>query len=171
MKFRHLPSQSRIKELLEYEELSGVFVWKERIGSTSWKKSLTGTVAGSRGAKGIVIFVDGRGFYAHRLAWVYVHGDTLVAQQVDHKDCDCFNNRISNLRLASHGQNASNSRQRKGKALPKGVSTQTVGAKYRARIGVDGQVINLGTFVTPEDAHAAYVRAAISAKGEFARPR
>jgi hypothetical protein len=41
--------------------------------------------------------------------------------------------------------------------------------KWRAQIGYQGKVTNLGSFDTPEEAHAAYCEAAHRLHGEFAR--
>lgn len=157
--------------IFRYDVETGDLYWRVRTDATAnWNSKWAGRKAGTPCQKGTVIYVDWVPYYAHRLVWVYVNGDGLdVETQVDHKNCDCFDNRIQNLRLATHGQNASNSRLRKGKELPKGVSIQSRGNGYRARIGIDGKVVNLGTFATPEEAHAAYCAAAKSAKGEFAR--
>ncbi len=172
MKLKPLPSQERIRELLDYDSDTGVFTWLPRSPAKAWKISLDWTQAGSRGPKGIIICVDRVLYSAHRLAWVYVYGDVLDTEtHIDHKNCDCYDNRIENLRPATHGQNASNSRGWRKKALPKGVSLMARGKPYRARIGIDGKVVWLGVFDTPEEAHAAYVSAASVAKGEFARAR
>jgi hypothetical protein len=172
MKLKPLPPQSRIKGALNYNPDTGVFIWRWRSDMTlNWNSKWSGRVAGTKGPKGIVICLDWVGYHAHRLAWVYIHGNSLDEKtHVDHRNCNCHDNRIKNLRRATHGQNASNSRGWRKKKLPKGVSTQSRGqSSYRARIGVDGDVIHLGTFKTPEQAHAAYVAAARKAKGEFAR--
>jgi HNH endonuclease len=172
MKLKPLPPQSRIVTALDYNPDTGVFVWRWRPDMTlNWNSKWSGRVAGTRGPRGIVIFLDWKPYHAHRLAWVYVNGDGLDTKTlIDHKNCNCFDNSYKNLRPATHGQNGSNSRGWRKKKLPKGVSTQSRGKPgFRSRIGVDGAVIHLGTFRTPEEAHAAYVAAAQKAKGQFAR--
>lgn len=172
MRLKKLPAQKLLHAIMDYDPESGIFRWKFRIDYPAiWNRKCAGKIAGTPSGKGTVIFVNDEPFYAHRLAWVYVNGDTLDTEtQVDHRNCDCFDNRISNLRKARHGQNGSNSRGWRKKKLPKGVSTQTSGG-YRARIGVDGKVIHIGTYGTIAEAHAAYCAAAVKAKGEFARAR
>jgi hypothetical protein len=169
MHFRKLPTQARIRELLDYNAETGVFLWRDRGPVKGWKQSLVGTAAGTPNEKGVVIYVDGKPFYAHRLAWAYINGTIPEQMQVDHRDCDCWNNRWANLRLATHGQNASNARKKSGMPYPKGVRPQRRGGGFMARIQHQKRHIHLGTFPTIEAAHAAYVEAAQQLKGQFAR--
>lgn len=171
MKFKNIPSHKILHEILDYRPETGIFVWKKRqdVGAW-WNGKFSGKIAGCINKKGIIIYINSSPYFAHRLAWVYMYGDSLDGEKIiDHKNCDPHQNRINNLRVSSHGQNCSNSRKWTKKSLPKGVSIQPCGAGYRARIGMDGRVKNLGTFTTPEEAHAAYCKAAIRYKGEFAR--
>lgn len=52
-----------------------------------------------------------------------------------------------------------NFRKVKQRDLPRGVSKTREG-KYVALISIDNQVMYLGTFLTPSEAHEAYLRAA-----------
>lgn len=65
-----------------------------------------------------------------------------------------------------------NSRKRKNKLLPKGVTKDKsiVGDKpYRAKIHYEGKFYHLGRFISAEDAHEAYAKKAKELFGEFAR--
>lgn len=171
MKIKVLPSQERLHQILSYDPNTGVFRWKRR-PNCPHLHGLIGTVAGSQREKGIAIYVDGVPYYAHRLAWVYGYGDVLDTEtQIDHRDLDSHNNRLKNLRPATHGQNCSNSRRRRNRRhdLPKGVHHYNNSGRFKAVIGIDKKIITIGVFDTPELAHAAYIKAAVVAKGEFAR--
>ena len=88
---------------------------------------------------------------------------------VDHRDLDGLNNQRDNLRFATVSQNQMNTRIRKhNKSGFKGVSLHP-DRKWHAYIKKDGKGINLGGFDTPEEAHAAYCRAAESMFGDFSR--
>ncbi len=89
--------------------------------------------------------------------------------QIDHLNNNPFDNRMENLRIATHAENCSNARKWQKKQLPKGVSKQTISNRYRARLQVGKKVVYIGTFDTPELAHAAYTEAAQKYHGEFAR--
>jgi hypothetical protein len=90
-------------------------------------------------------------------------------QKVDHRDRNPLNNCRSNLRVATKVENARNrSAQRNNKSGLKGVSFVKKTGRWRATINVDGRQQGLGSFVTPEEAHEAYVLAAKRLHGEFA---
>ena len=89
---------------------------------------------------------------------------------VDHIDCDPLNNRRSNLRLATNSQNQWNSkRYRNNTSGFKGVSFHKNNNKWAANIQHNGKQRHLGNFDSPEEAHAAYCKAAEEFFGEFAR--
>jgi hypothetical protein len=168
---KDLPLQKRIHEVLDYNLETGEFRWKYRPELDGRENGRwAGKIAGSKGKKSIKIMIDGVQYSAHRIAWVYIYGDVLTQEiQIDHKNNNPFINRINNLREATHAQNCSNARKWKKKDLPKGVSVQTKSGRYRARLQVGKNVIHIGTYDTPELAHAAYCDAAKKYKGEFAR--
>ncbi len=148
-------SQERLKELLDYDSETGVFTNKVNRGRVR-----AGDIAGATQAVGYVIIgVDGTRYYAHRLAWLYEHG-CWPAEFIDHKDGDKTNNRISNIREASAGQNLENMCEAKVNNLSglMGVSRHVSGLFF-SRISVDKQKRHLGYFKTAEEAHSAYLKA------------
>jgi hypothetical protein len=150
----------RLHELLDYDPLTGVFLWKVSRG-----RIRAGAVAGTINTSGYrQIRMDGRAYLADRLAWLFMTADWPPGL-VDHRDRDTDNNRWSNLRVCNHSQNAANSLRKK--AGLKGVARR--GRRFCAAIKVNGKHLHLGHYDTPEDAHAAYLTAAISHFGEFAR--
>ncbi len=162
-----MPPQEYIQSVLEYNSETGIFRWKPRKRDTHHKARI---FAGTKGKKAIQIVLSTKSYYAHRLAWVYIHGDILTTDmQIDHLNNNPFDNRMENLRIATHAENCSNARKWQKKQLPKGVSKQTISNRYRARLQVGKKVVYIGTFDTPELAHAAYTEAAQKYHGEFAR--
>jgi AP2 domain len=88
--------------------------------------------------------------------------------EVDHADGDGLNNRRSNLRDGTGLRNKANKGlQANSTSGFKGVSRR--GAKWGAFIKVNRKQVYLGLFGTPEDAAAAYDRAAVRYFGEYAR--
>ena len=161
MRTRPRLTRARLRELLHYNEETGEIRWWKRAG----KELCLGNVAGC-----VRIRILGRTYRAHQLAWLYMTG-RWGRPMIDHRDGDPTNNRWSNLRRATASQNAANSRRpRDNSSGYKGVFLCRGSGRWRARVGKGGRKIHLGTFDTPEAAHAAYVVAARKLYGEFARP-
>ena len=90
--------------------------------------------------------------------------------QVDHIDGDGLNNQRANLRPATPAQNQQNGFKRAGcSSRFKGVSWDGSRNKWKAQIGINYCVRNLGWFETEEAAARAYDAAAQECFGEFAR--
>jgi hypothetical protein len=89
----------------------------------------------------------------------------------DHKDGNGLNNRRSNLRFATPGQNCANSRPRKGSSRFKGVCFKKgrISRPWQAEIMKNYTKRHLGMFETEEEAAVAYDQAALEQWGEFAR--
>lgn len=102
--------------------------------------------------------------HLHRLLMGFPEG-----LEVDHIDCNGLNNRRSNLRTATRGQNARNvKRANKNKSGYRGVYQNKAGS-YCAQIRARKQYYHLGTFGTPQEAHAAYAAASKELHGEYGR--
>lgn len=143
-----------LREHLNYDAETGQFTWK-----IAGPKRVLGRVAGSLNAKlgYIILRIKGVNHRAHRLAWLYVHGD-WPANGLDHIDNDKTNNRISNLRDVPHLWNAQN--RLKPRASKLGIrGVRKIGNRYYARLAVDGVEVPLGGFATAAEAHAEYVAA------------
>lgn len=159
-------TSARLRELLAYDSISGLFRWKvPRNGFIQ-----AGDLAGSLTSLGYVeIQIDGCDYRAHNLAWLYFTGEwpkTLL----DHRDLNEANNAFLNLREATLAQQQANRRATKANKLGvKGVSIHKKTGKYVAQIKVNGHARHLGLFNTIPEASAAYEKAAIEAWGEFAR--
>jgi len=88
----------------------------------------------------------------------------MPSDEIDHINGDRADNRIANLRIATHAQNLANQRTRKKRRF-KGVCFHLRSQKWMASCGEK----YLGLFETPELAAAAYDSAAIEMFGAFAR--
>lgn len=86
----------------------------------------------------------------------------------DHWDRDTTNNRIDNLRPATHGQNRANSGASKNNVSGfKGVGCTNTPNRWTAQININGYPVYLGRFDSPEEANAAYCKAAKLQHKEF----
>jgi hypothetical protein len=146
-------TQSRLKELFHYNPETGVFTRLITAGG-----QVAGATPGRINTNGYRdISVDGRRYMAHRLAWLYIYG-LFPESEIDHINRIKDDNRIANLRIATHKQNAENVARRKSNTsgFP-GVDFRY--GKWRARISHHGKSIFLGSFDSLYDAHRSRVAA------------
>ncbi|ATW62682.1 D5 protein [Salmonella phage SP-3] len=145
----------------DYDPETGIFTWNSG--------SRKGKPAGSKEKDGLTLYMGKLGrFKAHRVAWLYVTGEDPGEFLIDHRDQDPFNNRWNNLRKATNAENGKNSSGWKNESTGvKGV-TLTSSGKYRARIRVDGNMVNIGTFESLEEAVSNLNIAREILHGEFA---
>jgi len=102
----------------------------------------------------------------------YMHRAILNAPKhffVDHINGNALDNRKENLRLCTNAENLKNrGPQKNNKTGFKGVSKNSDGKTFIARIRCSGKQITIGYFASPEDAARAYDKEAIKLHGEFA---
>lgn len=148
-------TQSYLKQILHYDPDTGVFTWIQQLG-----RAQIGCAAGHLRLDGYRhIRIHGRRYLAHRLAWFYICG-TWPASDIDHRNGEKDDNRISNLRLATRSENGQNRRQAQShsKSGLRGVSPCNK-KRWRAQIKLNGRCRYLGIFPSKESAHHAYLKA------------
>ncbi len=118
--------------------------------------------------------MDRRGYVYNALTEVQLHRVVMGMTKGDGKEIDHihhvnWDNRKSQLRIVTRRQNTQNRRGNAVKACRfKGITWDNPHQKFRAQINVNKRVINLGRFVSDEDAARAYDKAARHYFGEFA---
>lgn len=157
-------TQSELKEILNYNETTGVFVWRRSAGRAKPNKP-----AGTDDGKGYTqISIDRKVYYAHRLAWFYVYG-TFPTNEIDHKNGVRSDNPISNLREATHAENLMNLGMTKtNKSGYAGVSWSKKHQKWWAQIRISNKHSSLGFFDDIIEASNAYKQADLL-RGDFSR--
>lgn len=164
-----------LRECFRYDPDSGDLVWRHRPrshftserGYRQTNGKYAGKVAGTTSPTTGYIIVNFRGqlYPAHRIIFAMANGGW--PEHVDHVDGCRTNNRISNLRSCTRGENQCNrGKQSNNTTGFKGVSRKRGG--WVATICKDGKSHWLGSFSTPEQAHAAYKSAALTHHGSFA---
>lgn len=158
-----------VRDMLRYDPQSGNFWWCKgrRVGQIAGTISKYGYVRITITHKSLM-----RRYMAHRLAWLYTHGE-WPKKQIDHRDGVRSNNSLANLREASRAQNAANAKVRNKNGF-KGVAfhkARTSRRKFAAVIKIGTKQKTLGYFVTAKEAHDCYVASARVVHGEFARAK
>lgn len=153
----------RISAVLKINVESGRCFW--RVGPRAGKE------AGCREPRGYVkIMIGGVQYRRHRIVWTAAHGPIPPGMEIDHRSTDRTDDRIANLRLATHSQNAVNRDRPVGRTSSVlGVDLHRQTGRWRARIRAGGRVHHLGLFDDEASAGAAYKAAAERLHGEFAR--
>lgn len=160
---KELPPLDRLRQLIRYDAETGNFWWLVKKRGRRLDRP-----AGVKRSDGYrLVNIDGRVVYQHRLAWLFATG-SIPNAEIDHIDGNPSNNAICNLRAADRHENAKNAgRHSNNTSGFKGVDYRRKDGRWRARIRIKGQRVNLGLFASPEAAFAAYTAAADALHGEF----
>jgi len=150
----NVPLQATLRELLFYDSETGIFTWL--VKRPGWLKVGDGAGYLLEGYR--VISLHGRQYKAHRLAWLYMTG-SWPEEEIDHKNGKRADNRWSNLRLATRSLNKQNMRKARSDNQVGLLGVSPNRKNFQAEIRLNGRGYYLGTFRTPEAAHAAYLRA------------
>jgi hypothetical protein len=166
-------SQSRLKEFVTYDPVTGIFVWLPRTGDDKgtrhFNQRYAGTIAGGKAKHYQLLKIDGVVYSAYRLAWLYMTG-SFPAAMLDHKDGNKRNNAIDNLREATRSQNMANRPLRANNTTgARGVWQRKSGTWYAlVKDPSTKKSRYLGTFQTKENAVAARRAEELRIYGEFA---
>jgi hypothetical protein len=151
-------TQARLAELFNFDPDAGIFTKKMKKKGGARHGQPVGTITELGYTR---INCDGRLFYAHRLAWLWVTGQ-MPEMEIDHVNGNRSDNRIGNLRHVDHSTNQQNRRR----APASNKSTGVLGVyfdkdrgKYQAGLFVDGKRKSLGRFDSLDDASAAHLSA------------
>jgi hypothetical protein len=156
-----LPATERLRELFRYEPMTGAIFPRQL--RTNRKPNQRCDAVNQTGYR--VIFITPLKYYAHRIAWKLHYG--TEPSYIDHINGDKGDNRIVNLREASHTQNLWNVPTYKSNTSGiKGVHKR--GRKWAAQINA-GRRIFLGKFDTKAEAAAALIAARKKLHGNFAK--
>ena len=156
---KETPSQARLNELLSYDPDTGDLRWKVDRGG----KAKSGDLIRPR----CQMKVCGETHIMARVIWKLVTGrDSNV--YIDHVNRNPNDNRWSNLREATHGQNARNCSTRKDSPLGiKGVYVyQHDKSRFIATVRCRGKSHHVGVFDTLEEATVARQKKAKELHGE-----
>ena len=177
MAFHDLPFPDQLRQLIEYDPLTGAMTWRPRTPAmfeavwianryirtaeaqcSRWNSLHAGTRAFVQTIQGgrLQGRVFNRAYAAHRVAWAIFHGHEPKGQ-IDHINGDPSDNRIANLREVDASGNQRNRRlDGRNNSGVLGVSQDKRSGTWNARIGDGkGYYLHLGTFPTKAAAVAA----------------
>lgn len=172
-------------EYLLYDEHTGDLIRRERPRceyktDRAWgihKTRDANKIAGSVGPNGrryirVLQVCRHRSFQAHRIVWEMVKGPIPEGMSIDHINGNPLDNRINNLRIATHSQNLCNRLHTKANLIGlKGVrmikKNGVPTGRFSAVITVRQTRIALGRFSTKGTAAVAHAKASLMYHGKF----
>jgi hypothetical protein len=155
-------TQELVRELFNY--VDGKIYWRIK------KQKVTlGKEAGTLNSGGYKFCgINGKLYLVHRIIYLFHHG--VLPEILDHINGDPLDNRIENLRPATHSQNLYNSKLRKDNTSGvKGVSWHKQSQKWMVRIRIGTFRKSLGLFDDLELAKLVSIEAQNKYYKEFAR--
>jgi nucleoside diphosphate kinase len=155
-------SKEMLNELFEYRD--GEIYYK-----VSRSRNKVGSKAGTyrKHDNAYQVIIKRKHYLIHRVVFMMHHG--YLPQFVDHIDGNRANNKIENLREATHSQNAHNCAIRKdSKTNVKNVSWNKVDKSWKVRIQVNHTRITIGQFKDLELAELVAMEARNKFHGQFA---
>lgn len=160
----NLPDPALIRQLFDYDPLTGILKWRSSFGGSSATNKVAGCISSDMRFR---IGIKGRRYLSSRICWCWMTG-AWPRSYIDHIDGNPSNDSWSNLREATHQQNLWNSKiSKRNTSGFKGVYRD--GRRWRAMILTDGRLKHLGSFPSPESANAAYCEEAGRLRGIFVR--
>ena len=158
-------SADHLQELFAYQD--GALFWKVSRGPNK----VVGRCAGGLSSSGYLqVKIGGKRYKAHRLIWVWHGNDLPDGYEVDHINGNALDNRIANLRLATHAQNVRNTSMRKDNTSgAKGVSWSLKAQRWISYVQFEGKKHYVGLFDDFAEAAMAAQRKREDLHGVFAR--
>jgi hypothetical protein len=156
-------------EIFVYDETSkSCLRWKERGLLKSKHKDLSAGCF-NKVSKYYSVKFNKKNYQVHRIIFEMFNGKIPNGKFLDHIDNNRSNNKIENLRLATHSENMKNRNiPKNNNSGYKGVYFRKDIKKWYVQITLNNKRINLGVFLDILEASAVYDKAAIKYFGEFA---
>lgn len=142
-------TQKELKRQFLYCKKTGLFTRK----ISNNKRFKIGDIVGSENYYGYInVFINGKIYPAHRLAFLYMNGK-FPDSQIDHINHIRNDNRWANLRPVSNIENHKNrTKNNNNSSGHSGVSWHKNNCKWQSRISINGKETYLGLFDKKEDA-------------------
>ncbi len=141
-------TQEELKRNLHYNPEAGLFKWK----ISNNRRIKIGDIAGTKTHGYIIIRINKKNYYSHRLAWLYMEG-YFPENDTDHIDRNKSNNSWDNLRHVSKSCNSRNCKiSKNNKSGVTGVSWYKNYKKWHGQIMINKKIIKLGYYKNKDDA-------------------
>jgi hypothetical protein len=155
-------TQERLKELVAYDPVTGIFTWTKdrRAGrNNAFLVAKAGERAGFGGGYGYrYILIETRREPEHRWACLYMLGEfPAKGIDIDHINGHRADNSWANIRRVTRSENMQNLKGAHKDSMTGWLGVERKRGKFAARICINRKKLSLGCYDTPEQAHAAYL--------------
>jgi len=154
---------------IKLEDIKNRFYYNSKTGELWYHLKTKSKLVSSYYKNGrLRVGIDGATYLAHRICWLLYYGQ-FPDNEIDHINGIPDDNRICNLRDATHQQNMCNqkSHHKNNKLNMKGVCFYKRYGTYHSAIQHKNKRISLGYFYTAEEAKRIYDKKAIELFGEY----
>lgn len=159
-------TQDYLKQIFEYK--NGKLIWKLKVSRKNNIGQIAGTKTVNLNNRYKVVGLNNKNYLLHRLIFAWHYG--IFPKEIDHIDGNVLNNKIENLRIATHEENQRNGKLRKNNNSGcKNVSYRKRDKVYHVSINVGGKVKHIGVFKDLELADLVAQEARNKYHKEFAR--
>lgn len=146
---RPTPSQERLKELLDYDPITGILTWKNHKNRTDLNGKPCGHARNKDGH--LSCEINSIKYFAHRIIYKWMTGEDPVI--MDHINGKGDDNRWHNLRNVTHRENSLNSKLPiDNKSGCAGVYYHEKQERWHANVRQFGKSIHLGSYKDKETA-------------------
>lgn len=146
----------RVRFMFNYDPVTGSLTWRNPLANNIHVGQEAGSVRASNGRRYVVI--DGEQHLAHRLIWLYVHGE-MPSENITAKNGNYADLRLENLAPQTFAETSSKGVRATNTSGLKGVSWDKSRKKWQATITKNYKQVALGRYDTKEEAAAAYEKA------------
>jgi hypothetical protein len=144
---------AQVRSLFSYDSESGIVTRKV----TTSAQAKAGTTCECKDQAGYFrVKIRGESYSLHRIVWLMHYGN-WPEYEIDHIDGNKQNNRIENLRDVPRSVNCQNLKRPLKNGTSGYLGVTFVRGNYKSQVMVNGKRKQLGGFVTPEEAFAAYL--------------
>lgn len=145
-------TQESLKQVLSYDQETGIFTWLCNRGRNNTQGKIAGVVDRNNY---LYIRIYNKKHLAHRVAWLYMYG-IWPNNQIDHINGVRNDNRINNLREVTNKENCQNRLKHKNGHLI-GTTFRKDINRWVAQVNISGKQVYLGLYYTQQEAHKAYL--------------
>ena len=153
MRAKELPPVETLRKLLDYDEVTGEVIWKQRASTRRRPGDVAGGVSSGKYAR---IGIEGQQYLLHRIIWKLYTGEE--PGYIDHLNGNKLDNRICNLNSTTSSQNNFNrSKNYRNTSGHRGVTLIRRNLKKRWLVQLSKK--HIGHFATFEEAVEARLQA------------